>query len=356
MDDGSTLQVLSYFDDVHRGTSAQSGSFTLNTYDLEVQDAITIDARNKVVVGAGDRINDYNIVDELGVATSLLFSPDHRTLNLADVFAQDEFAFTDAVTLTVGIKGENDPYFGWAPMPTARVSWRIDPDDMVWGAVSRAVRSPTPFDSDVIEKIGTTTFLNGNPDFEPEELTAYEVGYRGQFGEKASLSVSGFWDVYNDLRSIEFSPGPGVLEWGNDMRGDVYGIDAWGSYQLYDWWRLNAGLHLQHEDLRFASSSPVHLLVGISQQGDDPHVQATLRSSMNISDVLTFDADLRYVGTLPDPKVPDYVEMNARLGWDVTEKIELSLSGFNLLHARHVEYAPGDAIPRSVLVETRLRL
>jgi iron complex outermembrane receptor protein len=354
MDDGSTLQVLGYFDVVHRGTSSSSGSFTVRTYDIEVQDSITIDARNKLVVGAGDRVNDYNIVDEIGPVTSLLFAPSSRTLNLADFFLQDDYAITDSLTLTVGIKIENDPYSGWAPMPTARASWRMDDDNMVWAAISRAVRSPTPFDVDVIEKIGAATFLNGNPNFEPEELTAYEAGYRGQFGKNASLSVSGFYNVYNDLRSIEFSPGPGIIEWGNKMRGDVYGVDIWGAYQPTDWWRLNAGLHLQHEDLRFAPGSTG--LLGVAQQGDDPHLQATLRSSMNLSDAITFDADLRYVGTLPNPKVPDYVELNATVGWRLTDQIELALSGFNLLHARHVEYAPGDEIPRSVLLETRLRL
>jgi iron complex outermembrane receptor protein len=354
MDDGSSLQFLTYFDDVHRGTTSSSGSFTLHTFDFEVQDVLTIDARNKLVVGAGDRINDYNIVAQIGPVTSLLFVPPSRTLNLVDVFLQDEFAFTDNVTLTLGLKIEDDPYSNWAPMPTARVSWRVDDENMIWAAVSRAVRSPTPFDVDVIEKLGAATFLNGNPNFESEELTAYEAGYRGQLSSDLSVSISGFFDVYNDLRSIELSPGPGVIEWGNLMRGHVYGLDAWAAYQLNDWWRLNAGLHLQHEELRFAPASTG--LLGVSQQGDDPHVQATLRSSMNISDAITLDTDLRYVGILPNPRVPDYVEMNTRLGWKLTDKIELSLSGFNLLHARHLEYGPGDEIPRSALLETRLRL
>jgi iron complex outermembrane receptor protein len=93
--------------------------------------------------------------------------------------------------------------------------------------------------------------------------------------------------------------------------------------------------------------------LGLSQQGNDPHHQASLRSSMNLSDSVTFDADFRYVGRLPDPHVPSYVELNARLGWMITEKIELSLSGFNLLHDHHLEFAPGDEIKRSFFVDTR---
>ena len=91
--------------------------------------------------------------------------------------------------------------------------------------------------------------------------------------------------------------------------------------------------------------------------GDDPHHEATLRSTMNISPAVSFDADVRDVGVLANPKVPEYVELNARLGWKFSDAVELSLSGFNLLHARHLEYVTGspDLIPRSFFVETKWR-
>lgn len=76
---------------------------------------------------------------------------------------------------------------------------------------------------------------------------------------------------------------------------------------------------------------------------------------MNLLDNLTFDADFRDVGKLPNPAVPEYVELNARLGWRVSDTLEISLSGFNLLHGHHVEYAPGDSIRRNFFLETRWR-
>ena len=67
------------------------------------------------------------------------------------------------------------------------------------------------------------------------------------------------------------------------------------------------------------------------------------------------NADFRYVGTLPDPRVPEYVELNSRLGWKISDTLSLSLSGFNLLHGHHQEYPGADQIRRSVYLETRLR-
>ena len=76
---------------------------------------------------------------------------------------------------------------------------------------------------------------------------------------------------------------------------------------------------------------------------------------MNLPYDLNFDADFRDVGALPNPAVPEYVELNSRLGWKVSDTLSVSLSGFNLLHGHHLEYAGGDEIRRSVYFETRWR-
>ena len=353
LDADSAIQVLTYYDESER-SAVEGGAFTLNTYDLEVQHNFALGSWNRIVWGAGDRIDQYRIEDRLGAANSLLFRPQARTLNLADVFAEDRIALSDSVQIAIGLKLENDPYSGVSPMPSGRLSWKMDDDNLVWGAISRAIRSPTPFDSDVVEKLGSTTFLTGNPDFLPEQVTAYEIGYRGQILPSLSVSVSAFHNVYHDLKDIEPSPVTVLpLLWANTMQGEVNGVEIWGSFQAMDWWRLTAGFNLQHEDLRFAPGASG--LLGLAQAGNDPHHQASLRSSMNLLDNVVFDADFRDVGALPDPAVPEYVEMNARLGWRVSDTLEISLSGFNLLHGHHVEYSPGDEIRRNFFLETRWR-
>ncbi len=330
------------------------GGFVLNTYDIELQHNFKLGSWNSIVWGVGDRIYQYGISDRNATDSSLQWSPGHRTLNLANIFAQDHIPLSDSVQLTIGLKIENDPYSGISPMPSGRLSWQIDSANMVWAAISRAVRSPTPFDTDVVEKLGTTTFLTGNINFLPEEVTAYEAGYRGQIFDNLSLSVSAFENVYDNLRTIEPDPVTFIpLKWGNLMEGNVHGLEVWASYQATDWWLLNAGLNIQHEDLSFTPGASK--LLDLSQAGNDPHHQASLRSSMNLLDDVNFDIDTRYVGALPNPKVPEYVEANARLGWRFSDTLTFALSGFNLLHGHHQEYPGADQIRRSVFLETRLR-
>jgi hypothetical protein len=52
------------------------------------------------------------------------------------------------------------------------------------------------------------------------------------------------------------------------------------------------------------------------------------------------------------------VELNARVSWEVTGRLEASLSGFNFLHAGHREYVfPGsDEFRRNFFLDTRWKL
>jgi iron complex outermembrane receptor protein len=353
LDEESSLQLLAYYDQTQR-SAVSGGGFVLNSYDVELQHNFKLGGWNNIVWGVGDRISQYGITDRIAVDSSLLWRPGHRTLNLAEIFADDRIPLSDSVQLSIGLKLEDDPYSGITPMPSGRLSWQFTASDLLWVGISRAVRSPTPFDTNVVEKLGTTTFLTGNPNFLPEQVTAYEAGYRGQISDRITLSVSVFENIYEDLRSIEPTPATILpLLWGNMMQGNVHGVEIWGNFQAMDWWRLSAGFNIQHEDLEFATGSSK--LLGIAQAGDDPHHQASLRSSMNLPDDLNLDVDFHYVGALPNPAVPEYVEANARLGWRVSETLDLSLSGFNLLHGQHLEYPGSDKIRRSVFLETRVR-
>ncbi len=89
-----------------------------------------------MVVGGGKRVDAYKVFGQPG----FFFSPDGGTLHYANVFVEDAITITDKIKLTAGIKLEDDAYVGLQPLPSARVSWKVTPTDMVWAAVSRAVR------------------------------------------------------------------------------------------------------------------------------------------------------------------------------------------------------------------------
>jgi iron complex outermembrane receptor protein len=353
--DTSGFQIQSYYDHVRRWDDASGAGFSLNTWDVEAQQHFSLGEHHQLMWGVGNRVYSYDITPRIGTADSLLWEPATNTQNLANAFGQDQIALGPRTQLTLGAKVEDDPYSGASFMPSVRLTWMPTANALLWAAASRAVRTPTPFDEDVVEKLGSFTFLVGNPDFRREKLTAYETGWRAQVATRATVSVSLFYNVYEDLKTIEFSPTLLPLQWGNQMEGHTWGVEAWGNYAIADWWRLGAGFSTLRQHLRFKPGASG--LLGLSQAGDDPSHHGFLRSSMNFRDRWTLDADLREVGALPNPAVPAYVELNARLGWKVNDRLQLSLSGFNLLHPWHQEYVfPGsDRIGRGVSFDTRLR-
>ena len=241
------------------------------------------------------------------------------------------------VKLTVGLKFEDEPYAGPQFMPSARLGWKVTDNVLLWTAVSRALRSPTPIDVSLREYAGPLDVLNGSSNFRPETLTAYEFGTRVQVTPRASFSISGYFDVYDNLRSIDLSSTPGVdlsvrqPDGGQCLRGG-----GLGHFQVTDWWRLSAGFDLLHEDLRFLPGSTS--VAGLAFVADDPGHRPRCDSSMDLGHGVTWDLSLRDVGRLPHPVVDEYVEMNTRIAWDITKAVQVSLSGFNLLHARHVEF------------------
>lgn len=350
---GAASQVQLYYDRMGRTTLDGGGSFHVDTYDVDVQHSFALGSRNQVTAGGGYRIARYRIHGTV----SLAFAPEARALHLANAFLQDSITVTGNSRLILGVKIEDDPFSGATLLPSARATWRPGKAVMLWAAASRAIRSPTPFDNDVVEKIGSTVFLTGSPNFRSEKLDAYEAGLRVQPASALSLSVSGFYNVYDDLRSIEITPVTFLpLQWGNGLRGRTYGVEAWADYRVAPWWRLSAGLNLLRERLRFKAGASG--ILGVAQAGNDPRHQASLRSSMNVAPNITLDANLRYVGALPDPHVPSYVEMGSRIAWNVSDRLQLAASGFNLLHDHHQELAApqADAVPRSFYLEVQWRI
>jgi iron complex outermembrane recepter protein len=357
---GSALQIQTYYD-YTKFSIPGVASDDLNTYDFEVQHSFAWGTRQNLVWGGGIRTEKDNFPSVLSGTQLLLFSPQRRTLNLADIFVQDSISLTPTLKLILGTKFEHDPYVGGEVLPNARLSWKVSDNHLLWTAVSRAVRAPSRVDRDLFEIFGPVVYLRGG-DFQAEKLTAYELGYRAQPSANSSMSISTFYNVYTELRSAEYSAGgtlPGMFA--NLMAGNTYGVEIWGNYQVSEWWRLAAGANWLHENLHFEPGSSG--VGGIALAGNDPTYQVSIRSTMNLARDWLLNLDLRNIGALPNPASPDYTELNARIGWTVSPSVEISLTGSNLIHPHHLEFgttsaplqlgATGVETGRSVFIDGR---
>jgi iron complex outermembrane receptor protein len=277
-------------------------------------------------------------------------------LLLADIFAQYGWAFAPGAKLTLGLKLEKDPYVGTSLLPNVRLAWKPADPLLLWGSVARAVRSPTPFDRDVVEALDKKPLLVGGADFRNEKLTAFETGARIQASSVASFSLTGYYNLYDDLKALEITPITTLpFYWANAIKGHSYGLEAWGDLSVARWWKLRAGLSLLHE--RFDFEPGATRFLGANQVGNDPTRQAILGSAFNIGRAISIDTNVRYVGPLPKPVVPSYWELGGKISWRVNDQLQLSVSGTNLLHKWHQEL-PGDVAtqaPRTILAGLKWR-
>lgn len=349
-DDDSSLQVQGYVDRTQRQI-ASGIEADVNAAALDVQYDLAALGRNDIVVGGGARATRDSFTPGPGTA---FLDPDARTLQTYNVYVQDTLSITRDVDLIAGLKLEHNSYTGLEYMPSVRLAWRANADTLLWLAVSRAVRTPSRFDTDLIN----TGILNGGPDFVSETVLAYELGYRAQPSDRFWISASTYYNVYDDLRSVEATSAfVFPLEVRNGMHGETYGLEVWGAYALTDWWRINGGFSLLHKDLSLDAGSTD--VFGVDFAGNDPAAQATLRSLIDINARTHFDLALRAVSELPNPRVDGYVAMDLRLGYQVTDHLELSVAGYNLLDDEHVEFVnpslPARSTSRSFFFSARWR-
>ncbi len=325
----SDLKLQAYVDRVHREVP---GSYddVLYTYDVDAQHRIVL-GRHDLVWGVG-----YRLVDDDFGPGALVFDPRQISLATYSGFAQDEIALRRGLHLALGAKVEHDEYTGFELQPSVRAAWRAAEHHTLWSAVSRAVRTPSRLDRDLV-------ILPGK-DFQSEALVAYELGYRGQPAGRLVLSVAAFYHDYTDLRSVEPSAAPGgaPVMLANGQEGESYGLELSARYRPTDWWQLQVG----HTELRVEirpQPGSADGSFGSAEAADSKH-RLSLRSSFDLPGDLELDAGYRHVSRITNPNLvtPGYSELDVRLGWKPAARLELSVVGQSLLHARHLEFgAPG---------------
>ncbi len=359
----SDLQVRAYVDRTHRDDPSFHDD--LDTFDLDVQHRFLLAASHEIVWGLNYRYTDNSNRGKLIFAVE----PQEAHDQLFGGFVQDQIALSDALRLTLGTKLEHNDFSGFEVQPSVRLAWDIAPRQSAWAAVSRAVRVPTRLERDIAIEVtppGTNPrgVLLGNDDFEAEELIAYELGYRWQPLDALALDLALFHNRYEGLASLEIGApaldsGTGVVTFPivnlNLTDARSRGVEALAAWSPRENWRLVASYSYIHLDMRPHGQDQNR---GAFLEGTTPRHQISLRSLLDLPSDWQLDAHLRHSTQLErQPELPTgpgidaYTELDVRLGWRASERLELALVGQNLLHDHHTEFGTPAArgeIERSV--------
>jgi iron complex outermembrane recepter protein len=138
-DDDCDWTLQAYYDYAHRDTMLNSER--VRTTDIDYVYRFPLSERHQITCGAGYRYIQDNLPTNNPDFASI---PTDRNYYIASQFAQDEIEIVpEKVRLILGCKLEENSYTFFEYQPTIRAMYTPDRKHTLWGAVSRAVRTPT---------------------------------------------------------------------------------------------------------------------------------------------------------------------------------------------------------------------
>jgi iron complex outermembrane receptor protein len=327
---GSTLDLQAYVDRTER-TVPPTFSQQLDIFDLQLQHSLVPTGRHAFSWGFEFRRSRDHVTNSLYFA----FLPSRVNQTWTSLFLQDRVSLGERLDLTFGARLERNDYTGNELLPSARLSWRLRPEHMLWAAASRGVRAPSRLDRDAFIPGEPPFLLDGGQAAVSEIADVYELGYRGQPTSRFSYSATAFHIEYDHLRTLEIAPSGTFLVFGSLMEGEADGLEMWAKFQATPRWRLSAGATTLHERLRLKPGS--NDVSGPGQIGNDPGQTWQLRSSWDIGSSAGLDLGIRHSAELERNQVPAYTAVDARFAWRFQSGLELAITGRNLSGA-HAEY------------------
>ena len=320
--------------------------------------------------GAGYRVSAGRVTARAPTA----FSPETQTDHLVSLFGQDEVTLVrERLRASVGLKVEHNAYTGIEAQPSGRLVWTPHRLHTLVASATHAVRTPSRVETDY-----TTTALASaalplfvrlvpNPGFRSEVIDAYEIGYRVRPSLRTYFTVAGFYNRLNDVLSTELvggalAEGGGVepvravlpVAFMNGLAGESHGAELTADVRPLDWLRTT----LNYSYLKVAVSRDPGAQ-DVSQEaryeGITPRHQVQAQAALDLPGRVSTDVTVRRASRLASGPVPAYTTASLRIGWQATPRIELSVVGQDLTHARHVEWPGGLPVRRTGYVKVTFR-
>ena len=341
------LTVQAYYDFNTR--DEYSLDQTHHTFDMDLQNRFQPARGHDVVWGLGYRM----IRDNFSNTFQVQMVPDAETTHLFSGFAQDEITIIDDLLwLTLGSKIEHNDYTGLEIQPNVRILWRPEKRHSVWASVARAVRTPSRMEASgkIFQGFQSIQFppwyipayLNGSPEYDAEKLIAWETGYRYAAGSDFSADISLFYNRYTDLGGIVEGEDLGTLYFGNNMKGNTYGLEFTVTWLPVEWMETEFTYSYLQMDITGDEYSKK-----IAEETSPSH-QAGLRLGFDLTKNLRLNLWARYTGKIKfvDPTnidsylhvIDDTVSLDANVRWRINDNIDFMVAGQNLLDGELMEY------------------
>lgn len=297
-------------------------------YDLDFQHSLSFSS-NEFIWGFGIRYTK----DDTRKTTVGVFelNPDSHSDTILSAFIQDRITIVEnKVFLTFGTKFEENDYTGGEIQPTARLLWKIDHNQSLWGSVTRAVRTPTRADLHAQLDFGGPPVSIGNPGAQAESVVASEIGYRTRANESTLVDITGFNHNYSD---------PNV---DSTMLDRTYGIEAVVNHQIHPNWRTELS-YTWHKGYSIVNNEK-------ATNDDLPNATVIFRSLYDVNTFWELDTFATYKEAHESSNVflEDYIRVDVRLGWNPSAYSRTSLTITNIFNDKHAEESDSNRVNTTI--------
>ena len=315
-----------------------------DTFDLDMQHRFHVGDRQDLIWGGNYRVSS----DTISPSPVMSMNNPSRRMSYLGLFAQDEIGLAESLRLTLGLRADHNPISGWDTQPTARLSWNLQPNHTLWGALSRTARAPSRADSGFNRNLAyipgnlsvgvpnTLVVMRSDDNQSSEKLKAAEIGLRSQWAPALSTDLVAFTHRYQDLLrtsgSTTLVPGFPLtvvnVEIRNGGEMTLNGAELATDWRISPTWRAQLAQTWNHvTDVGTDTVDP---------SGTVPDSITSLRLSWTPSSSINIDAWLRH--TAARPALPTHIQLerqafsgfDLRLAWRPRKALELSLTGQNL--------------------------
>jgi len=215
----------------------------------------------------------------------------------------------------------------------------------LYGSISEGFKMPTA--QQLFLSLESLPFFVGvpNPNLQPESVDSYEIGLRGDFGDRGYFSVNAFVADYEDfilsfisVDPADFGQDPGVFVFTYDNVDSVhlYGVEASAGFQLTDALSLRGSASYQDgefeddsiTEIAYLGALPFKVVGGIRHHNENLGVDVEL--------VGTFQAAASEVNNPATQFLPDsFTSFDLLTSWQINDQVTLRANVYNLLDERY---------------------
>lgn len=311
------------------------------------------------VVGASHRIININTDGTLML--------EKRNDNTSGVFSQVEYIFSENIKTVLAARWDRNTLHASRISPKAAIVWSPYANHSFRATFNQAFQPANYSEQYLYVKRppnpgATSTILyQGNNNLVPEEITGYEIGYKGVFNNQLFIMI----DLYfNRLENFITDLGPtgrnffdvndqltyAIWSYDNAGKVDEYGVDVGTNYYLSDSWIINANFSLfkfkilekSFNDILLPNTPEYKVNGGVTYIHPDGH---------------SVEVNAKYVPSFPwaagifrDASIPSYTVVNLAGSYIINSTFSFNLNVFNLLDNKHFEILGGSLLRRRALI------